>query len=218
MRRRLWAGAAGAALIAAAVLTFSLGKHPVVAGTNSAAPLLPAFPIQSGETRCEAVARVPAGATHLRVVVSSLAQPPGVLEVRIDSPDGGRATTGHGRVGPAGQVIRLDSTTRALHPARACFTYLGSGHVVLAGERKRLREEGSFDGSVKRGVASVVFLRSGLVSWASRRGVIAKRYDNSQAGWFGSWSLWVAVIAAIAAALLALGWVVFRLEPGREPS
>jgi hypothetical protein len=212
MRRRLAAATGGAVLIAAAVLTFSLGKHPVIAGTNSAAPLLPAMVIPSGETRCETVSQVPAGASHVRVVASSIEGRPGDLRVTISGLQGQQATSGTGRIGPAGRVIRLMSTTRTLHPARICLHYLGQGHVTLAGEKKRVRSERVVGGPEKRGVASVVFLRPGLTSWASRRDLIAERYANSQASPFGTWSFWVAVLAAIGAAVLALLWVVFRLD------
>jgi hypothetical protein len=218
MHRRLAAATAGAVLIAVAVFAFSLGKHPVIAGTNTAAPLLPALQIQSGETRCQDVARVPPDATHVRVVVSSITGRSGVLQVRIVAPDQGRAVVGNRRLGPAGQVIRLDSPTRTLHPARVCLHYSGQGQIVLAGERTRVRSERVVGGPVKHGVASLVFLKPGLVSWASRRSVIAERYANSQADPFAEWTLWVALLAAIGAGLLALWWVAFRLEPRREPS
>jgi hypothetical protein len=218
MRRRLGAATAGAILIAAAVVAFSLGKHPVIAGTNTTAPLLPALQVQPDQTRCQKVARVPPGADHLRVVVSSLAGPPGLLRVRIGGPDQGAAVAGQGRLGLAGQVIRLDSPTRSLHPASVCLHYSGQGPIVLAGERKRVRSKLAFGGNVKHGVASLAFLKPGLESWASRRGVIADRYANSQASPLGKWTLWVALLAALGAGLLALGWVAFRLEPGRESS
>jgi hypothetical protein len=218
MRRRLAAATAGAVLIAAAVLAFSLGKHPVIAGTNSAAPLLPALQIPSGQTRCQTVSRVPPDATHVRVVVSSITGRPGVLQVRIGGPQQGSAAVGQGRLGLAGQVIRLDSPTRTLHAARVCLRYSGQGQIVLAGEKKRLRLKNAFGASPKHGVASLAFLKSGLSSWASRRNLIADRYANSQARPLGEWTLWVALLAAIGAGLLALWWVAFRLEPRREPS
>jgi hypothetical protein len=111
-------------------------------------------------------------------------------------------------VAPAGFVIRLESKTRALHPARICLTYSGPGELTLAGEAKRLPR--AIHGAPKGGVASVVFLRPGLVSWASRRHQIADRYANSQVKPFGAWTLWVAALVAIGAALMALCWVVLR--------
>jgi hypothetical protein len=218
MRRRLAAATVGAVLIAAAVLAFSLGKHPVTAGSNTAAPLLPAVAIHGGQTRCQEVSRVPAGVTHVRVVTSAIGGRPGRFEITLSEPGGGPATAGGGRIGLAGKVIRLDSPVGGLHPARACMRYLGGGDVVLAGERKRVRSEREASGAVKHGVASLLFLRPGLSSWASRRGVIADRYANSQADPLGEWTLWVAVLAALGAGLLALCWVAFRLEPRREPS
>jgi hypothetical protein len=206
MKTRLVAGTAGAALIGAAVLAFSLGKHPVVAGTNSAAPISPAFPIESGQTRCQSVSRVPADVSHLRVVLTAIHGPPGDLRVRITTEPGQVSVTGGRRVKPAGLVIRMKSPTTPLHPARICMHYFGQGRVILAGERKRVR-----DGR-RLGVASVVFLRPGLESWAGRRDVIAERYGNAQVGAVGGWALWVAVAAAVVAAALALLWIVFRLD------
>ena len=141
-----------------------------------------------------------------------------MLQVRIGGPGQGAAVVGQGRLRLAGKVIRLDSPTRSLHPARVCLHYSGQGQIVLAGERKRVRSERVVGGTVKHGVASLVFLKSGLASWASRRDVIADRYANSQAHPFGEWTLWLAVLAAIGASLLALWWVAFRLEPRRESS
>ena len=60
----------------------------------------------------------------------------------------------------------------------------------------------------KQGVASVVFLRPGSSSWFAKTGAIADRYANSQTGITGGWSLWLAVLFAIAAALLGLWSVV----------
>jgi hypothetical protein len=217
MRRRLWAGAAGAVLIAAAILAYSLGKHPVVAGTNAAAPLLPAVALDPDQTRCQTVSRVPAGATHVRVVLFDVGGQPGELKLTIRGASG-PVRVGRGRIGLGGQVIRLDSPTRAVHPARVCLHYFGRGHLSVAGEKKRVARRGTVGRTRKRSVANLVFLRPGLASWASRRSVIADRYANSQSPPFGAWSLWFAVLAAIAAALLALGWVVFRAEPEREPS
>ena len=68
MGRRLAAATAGTVLIAAAVLAFALGKHPVVAGTNTASPFSPALSVGSGETRCQLISRVPAGVAVVRVM------------------------------------------------------------------------------------------------------------------------------------------------------
>jgi hypothetical protein len=93
--------------------------------------------------------------------------------------------------------------------------YFGRGQVILAGERKRLPVSAAHAGGRRGGIASVVFLRPGLSSWAARRDLIADRYANDQSGATGRWSLWLAILAAIGAAALALWWLVFRLEPLR---
>ena len=209
MRRRLAAGIAGAVLIAVSVLAFSLGKHPVVVGTDNVAPLLPAAGLPNGVTRCQPVARVPAGATRVGVVTSSLTGRPGRLQVSIRGTHG-ESLSGTGPAGTAGFVIRLNSKTQPLHPAQICLRYSGPGELTLAGEGKRVPGPATTNGAQKGGVASVMFLRPGLTSWASRRHQIVARYANSQVKPFGTWTLWVAALAAIGAALMALCWVVLR--------
>jgi hypothetical protein len=207
------AGVGGAILIATAILAFALGKHPVVAGTNSAAPIFPILPIDGGQTRCQTISRLPGNATHVRLVISAIRGAPGNLRVKIGGDSGNARFVGRNRVGPAGLVIRLEPPTRPLHPARMCLRYTGRGQVVLAGERKRAPADTVLGTSrLDRRVPSVAFLRPGLSSWASRRHLIADRYVNSQASPFGGWSLWVGIGAAIGAALLALYWLVFRLD------
>jgi hypothetical protein len=213
MRRRLAAGIAGAVLIAAAVLAFALGDHPVVVGTDTVAPLLPAAGLKDGVNRCQPLSRVPPGATRVAVVTSSLSGRPGQLRVSILGPDGQESASGTGPVGRAGFVIHLNARTRVLHPAQICLQYSGPGEVTLAGEAKRAPGPQAVNGAPKGGVASVVFLRPGVTSWASRRDQILQRYANSQVSPFGEWTLWFAIAAAIGAALLALFWVVFRNAP-----
>jgi hypothetical protein len=212
MSKRLAAAAAGAVLIAAAVLAFSLGKHPIVAGTNTAAPIYPAMPLSGGERRCQLVSRVPSAATHVRLLIDRLVGPPGDLRVQITGMNGEVLAVARTRVHLAGVVFRLKPPTRGLHPARICLTYLGRGDVVIAGEMKRIPSPTGRNASQKRSVASVVFLRPGLASWASRRDVIADRYANAQTGWLAGWALWLALALAAGAALLALWWLVFRFD------
>jgi hypothetical protein len=210
--RRIGAALVGTALIAAAVLAFSLGKHPFVAGTNTASPISPAVVIRGGESRCQVIARVPAKVSHVQLAVNAIQGPPGDLRVKLRE-RGRKAEFVGGRrlvFGPA--VIRLKHETRALHPASLCMHYFGSGQVVLGGERKRLPVSAAHAGGRRGGVASVVFFRPGLSSWASRRDLIADRYANDQSGILGAWSLWLAFFAALGAAGISLWWLVFRLE------
>jgi hypothetical protein len=213
--KRLGAALVGTALIAAAVLAFSLGKHPFVAGTNTASAISPAVVIHGGETRCQLSSRVPARVSHVQLAVSSIQGPPGDLRIKIRERGRKAEFVGGRRLIPGGDVIRLKHETRALHPASLCMHYFGRGLVILAGERKRLPIAAAHAGGRRGGIASVVFLRAGLGSWASRRDLIADRYANDQSGATGRWSLWLALIAALGAAALALCWLVFRLEPSR---
>ena len=213
MGRRLGAALVGTGLIAAAVLAYSLGKHPFVAGTNTASPIAPAVVIRGGETHCQLSARVPGKVSHVQLAVSSIEGPPGDLRIKIRERGRKAEFVGGRRLVPGGDVIHLKHETRALHPASLCLHYFGSGQVVLAGERKRLPVAAAHAGGRRGGVASIVFLRPGLASWASRRDLIADRYANDQSGALGRWSLWLAIGAAIGAAALALWWLVFRLDP-----
>lgn len=210
MSRRLAAGAAGAALIATAVLAFALGKHPVVAGTNTAAPFEAAVRLPAGVTRCQVVSRVPR-ATHVRVVVDSARGLSRELRVAVVDRRGRIARGTRTRPPLGGVVVHLHQRTRPTHPAKLCFTNSGGGKIVLAGESKRVPRSSSAGG--RSPVASVVFLRPGLSSWASRRDQIADRFANAQPGEHGERWLWVAVALAITAAGLAFWWAVFRLEP-----
>jgi hypothetical protein len=211
MRTRLAAAAAGAVLIAAAVLVFSLGKHPVVAGTNTVSPVFPAFSAASGATQCQLVSRVPAKASHVRLVVTSLKGERPVLQVRIVDRHGQVAISEKRQAILGGMVLRLRERTRAAHPANICISNRGDGRIVFAGEEKRL-PDGAGPSQPRGGVAGVTFLRPGTPSWAARRDLIAERYANSQAGTLGEWSLWTAVAFAVIAFALALWWLVFRLE------
>ena len=221
MRRRLAAAAAGAVLIAAAVLAFTLGKHPVVAGTNTVSPVLPAFAVSGGATECQLVSRVPAKASHVRLVVASLTGVSPELQVRLTERREPLAISRRKEATVGGTVLRLKERTLAGHPAKLCVSNRGDGRIVLAGEVKRLRGRGALSG-VRGAVASVAFLRPGNSSWASRRQLIADRYAasqagalGSQAGALGSWSLWTAVAFVLIAFALAFWWLVFRLEGER---
>jgi hypothetical protein len=211
--KRLGAALVGTGLIAAAVLAFSLGnQHPIVAGTNTASAISPAVTIRGGETHCQLISRVPAKVSHVQLAVSSIAGRPGDLRIKIRARGRKAEFAGGRRLIPGADIIRLKHETRALHPASLCMHYFGPGQVVLTGERKRLPVAAAHASGRKGGVASVVFLRPGLSSWASRRDLIADRYTNDQSGLTGRWSLWLAILAAVGAAALALWWLVFRLE------
>ena len=218
MARRLGAALVGTALIAVAVLEFSLGKHPSVAGTNTASAISPAVTIRGGESHCQLISRVPAGVSHVQLAVSEIQGPPGDLRIKLRARGRKAEFAGGRRLIPGADIIRLKHETRALHPASLCMHYFGTGQIVLTGERKRLAVSAAHAGGRRGGVAAVVFLRPGLSSWASRRDLIADRYTNDQSGFTGRWSLWLAVFAAVGAAALSLWWLVFRLGAPVPPA
>jgi hypothetical protein len=214
-RRRI-AAAGGAVLILATFLAYSLDRHPMVAGANSAAPLFGALRLPSGGVRCQYVARVPAKANRVRPVATAVSGTSRVLRVKLVDQRGVIAKGIKKDLHRGTNAITLNRVTRTAHRAGICFSNGGDGLIVLAGENKRVRGRQKGAPGKKAGVASVVFLRPHVSTWGSRRAVIADRFDNSQPGVLGAWSLWLAVLLVAGAAGLAFWWLVFRLEPRRR--
>jgi hypothetical protein len=215
MRSRLAAAAVGAILIAAAISAFSLSSHPVIAGTNTVAPLLPAAWDSDRSPPCRTLSRVPPGADRLQIVVTLITGGARDLHVEIRDAAGTVISAGDLHKLKLGEnVVELSPKTRAAHPASLCLSIIGPGQILVAGEHKRV-VPGSPKGreSEKHGVPSAIFLRPGSSSWVAETGTIADRYANAQTGATGGWSLWVAAMFAAAAAVLALWYVV--TSPGR---
>ena len=216
MRARLAAAAAGAILIAAVIVAFSLRSHPVVAGTSGVEPVRPTLFLGGATPRqCQAISRVPRGADRIRLLVTFLEGGARHLHVEITDPRGVMAA---GDLAPARtgyRLIKLRPLTRAAHPATLCLSNPGHGTIVVGGDAKRVMESATGRKSEKQGIASVAFLRPGSSSWVAQTGAIADRYANSQTGITGAWSLWLAVLLAITAALLGLWSVV--TSPERSP-
>ena len=211
MTRRLAAAIAGGALILGVVAVYALGKHPMVAGSNRVAPLYAAPEVPSNAAHCQPLVRVPAKANRVRLVATGVQDPPGTLRVKIGDQSGPFDKGVKKQVYPGTLAIGLNRPTRSAHRAQICFVNRGRGRIVLAGERKRITHEASAKSKTRR-VASVVFIRPHKSTWLARRDLIADRFDNSQPGGFGGWSLWLALALAAVATGLALWWLVFRLE------
>jgi hypothetical protein len=211
MRARLVAAAAGIAVIAAAALAFSLGSHPVVAGTNTAEPLYETVAVPASERRCQRIARVPGGADRIQIWVTRFAGAPPMLLATLRDPSG-RIAAGEARFGLGESRIELESRTRAGHRATFCLSNPGRDWVALAGETKRLPPAPGRSRKERRGVASVIFLEPGSETWASRTGEIVDRFGYGLVGAIGTWALWVAALLAAVAAGLAL-WLVTRPDP-----
>lgn len=211
MTRRLAAAIAGGALILGVVAVYALGKHPMVAGTNKVAPLYAAAEVPRDAARCQALVRVPAKANRVRLVAAGVQEPPGKLRVKIGDQSGPFDKGVKKQVYPGTIVIGLNRLTRSARRAQICFVNRGEGRIVLAGERKRITHKGGAAAKDRR-MASVVFIRPHQTSWLARRDLIAERFENSQPGGLGGWSLWLALALATLATGLALWWLVFRLE------
>jgi hypothetical protein len=210
MRTRLAAAAAGTVLIAAVVVAIALSSHPVVAGSSGVEPVRPSVIVNSGARQCQALSRVPRGADRLRLLVTFVTGGARDLHVKVADP---RGTVAKGDLEPASsgeRLIELHPRTRAAHRADLCFSNPGQGTIVIGGDLKRVRATPKGPHAQKQGVASAIFLRPGSSSRFAQTGKIADRYANSQTGITGGWSLWLAVLFAIAAGLLGLWSVLMR--------
>jgi hypothetical protein len=147
----------------------------------------------------------------MRLLVTYLEGGARQLHVEISSPRGPVASGALEPVTIGERLIKLKPLTRAAHGATLCLSNPGPGTIVIGGDLKRVR--GNARTAARQGIASVAFLRPGSSSWFAQTGAIADRYANSQTGLTGRWSLWLAVLFAIAAALVGI-WSVVRL-PGR---
>lgn len=210
MRARLAAAAAGTLLIGAVIAGFALSSNPPVAGSSSVEPIRPSVGVSAGTAQCQAISRVPRGADRIRVVVAYTEG--GARDLRVAIFDRRGPVTG-GVLAPARpgtQLIPLRHRTRAAHRATLCFSVPGQGQIAIGGDTKRIKGSPKGAQARKQQVASAIFLRPGSASGFSQMGTIADRYANSQTGITGGWSLWLAVLFAVAAGLIGL-WSVVRL-------
>jgi hypothetical protein len=210
MRTRLAAAAAGCILIAAVIVAFALRSHPVIAGTSGVEPIRPTVFLGGGNARqCQPLSRVPRGADRMRLLVTYLEGGARHLHVEVSDRRGPVAV---GDLNPARigeREIKLRPLTRPARGATLCLSNPGPGTIVVGGDAKKAKEGANGRRRPdKQGVASVAFLRPGSSSWFAQTGTIADRYANSQTGVTGGWSLWLAVLLAISAALLGLWSVV----------
>jgi hypothetical protein len=211
MSRRLAAAIAGGALILGVVVAYALGMHPMIGGSNKVAPLYAGPQVPKDAAHCQALVRVPAKARRVRVVAAAVHDPPGTLRVKIGDESGPFDKGVKKQVYPGTLAIGLNRPTRSAHRAQICFVNRGKGRITLAGERKRVTNKAGAKRNTRR-VASVVFIRSHKSTWLARRDLIAERFDNSQPGGFGGWSLWLALALAAVGTGLAFWWLVFRME------
>lgn len=214
MRARLAASAAGSLLIAAVIVAFALSSHPPLAGSTGVEPTRPSVFLDAGTQQCQAISRVPRGADRVRLLVTYVTG--GARRLRVDITDPrGPVSTGNLKPATIGErLVRLRPRTRSAHRASLCLSNPGQGRIVVGGDLKRVKGTAKGPQAQKQGVAAVAFLRPGSSSWFAQTGTIAERYANSQTGITGGWSLWLAVLLAIAAALIGL-WSVVTL-PGRS--
>ena len=214
MKARLAAAAAGTTLIAAVIVAFALSSNPVVAGDSSVEPIRPSVFLGAGTQQCQALARVPRGADRIKVLITYVTGGARHLHLEISDPRG-LVTAGNLKPVASGErLIELHPRTRAAHRASLCVSNPGNGQIIVGGDLKRIRGAAKGPQATKHGVASVVFLRPGSSSWFAETGTIADRYANSQSGITGRWSLWLAVLFALGAALIGLWSVV--AWPGRS--
>jgi hypothetical protein len=211
MTRRLAAAIAGGVLILGVVAAYALGMHPMIVGSNRVAPLYTGPEVPKNTAHCQPLVRVPAKAIRVRVVATGVHNPPGKLRVKIGDASGPFDKGVKKQVYPGTLAIGLNRPTRRAHRAQICFVNRGRGRIVLAGEKKLVTHNPNANLPPRR-VASVVFIRPHKSTWLARRDLIADRFATSQAGGFGGWSLWLALVLAAVATGIAIWWLVFRLE------
>ena len=215
MRARLAAAAAGSVLIAAVVVAFALRSQPVTAGDSAVEPVRPSIYLATGSEQCQIVSRLPGGADRVKLLVAEVSGGARHFQVQIFD-EQGLLSAGDMRHAATGErLVKLRPFTRATHQARLCFANRGPGQIVLGGDVKRNFTSPKGKKVEKRLVASAIFLRPGSSSGFAQTGDIASRFANGQTGVTGGWTLWVAILFAIVAALLGLGYVVAM--PGRRP-
>lgn len=209
MRARLAAAGAGALLIAAVIVAFSVSSHPLIAGTNTVEPTYPAVQLVGGPPTCRRISRIPRGADRLQLLVTFVTGGARRLHVKL-SDQRGFISAGDLHPASAGErLIELRPRTRAAHRASLCLSNPGPGRIMIGGDQKRIpgQPKGRANGDTEA-VASAIFLRPGSSSWVAQTGTIADRYANAQTGPVGGWSVWFAALLAISAAALGIWWVV----------
>lgn len=203
VRPRLAAAAAGAVLIAAAIIGSSLHSGPVTAATNTVEPLGPSVFLE-GQRHCQRISRIPSGADRLRLLLTYVTGGARHLHVSI-ADRRGRVSTGDLKpVSEGDALVKLTPRTRAAHPATLCLSNPGKGRIVIGGGPKRVPKSSPGRSAKKREIAGAIFVRPGSASWVSQTGYITDRYGNAQTGPLGKWSVWFAGLLAIVAAALAL--------------
>jgi hypothetical protein len=230
MRLKLGAAAAGVLLILAAVIPFSLAAHPVVAGSNGIQPYSGTVFLKGGVRYCQQAPHLPADVSRLKMLVTKASGGAKALEVLVVDRRGRIASGTVSQVRAGYIAVRLNKPTpkSGIPHAGICFTNPGTGEIVLAGETKRCTPRDlnigpaapcattpGLDGEY-RWLVGVRYLRSGSASWLSQAGVILDRFGFAQAGWFGTWALWLAGAVAALAVALAFWWLI-REPRANEP-
>ncbi|MGH2957770.1 MAG: hypothetical protein ACRDL6_12340 [Solirubrobacterales bacterium] len=211
-----YAVAAGIAAVIAAVAIFLASAERRVIGTNTIGPLYAAVSLFPERPVCERVKRVPAGAGYLRLrveltesIVKGAGSSSTIRGIRVDLADSrGRLASGVAHDFEEGLIeVPLSREGRAARNARLCVHSLDRRLLSLFGEDKRPFPGAPPDKWEQR--FAVTFLQSDPSSRLARVDTVAERYELTQGGLVGGWTLWLAGLLAVAASTLAL-WLVAR--------
>jgi hypothetical protein len=200
------------ALVLVALAVAALAAHERIAASNARTFVSAvAVPLPPGERRCHGGEHVPAAADRLRVHPGTPEGRPGQpLRIQFHRRSGERVMSldvaGGWRAGP----MVLDLPPRPeLELVRVCIENRGSEENSMLGNytSPNPADPGRINGPFQppdEDLPRMEFLMPGTPSAASVSADIGERSALFRAKWQGSWTPWVAIIALVAAATVAL--------------
>jgi hypothetical protein len=186
-------GVAVAAAVCALVVVL-LGGEPRRSGTNNVAVAGEAVSLAPRERICQPES-VPGDTARVAIAAAPQAGVAAAPRLTVEVERGGRAVAS-GR--PDGSLTdgRLDVPLDPAPPPGAvelCVRNDGRGPLALLGQPD---------------VLAVDYYRSGSESWLAAAPAVARHFGFGKAGLLGSWALWLALVAVVAAWLGA--WLALR--------
>jgi hypothetical protein len=183
------------AVVAAAcfLLVVLSGSEPRRSGTDDLAPAGVAATLAPGERACQPTS-VPDDSARVALAGAPAAGGAGAARLTVTVERGGEVVA-RGRFAGLTADGRLDvalASTPPPGPAELCVRNAGRQPLTLLGAPE---------------VLAVDYYRAGDESWWQVAPAVADRFGLGKAGFVGSWALWLA-LGAVVAAWLAAGWAL----------